>query len=108
MESNKEQKEKNVPEAASAIVARTVLSIPGVASLSEAPPIHNGVFMTNIFGKMDVDIYLDVYYGSNIPEISWNVQVRTKAALHDEAGIDPDHINIHIEGVDFSNECKSD
>ena len=105
---NKEQKEKMSIEAATQLVESTVLEVKGAASLNETPPIHNGVFMANLFGNVEVDIWLNVYYGCNIPELSWEIQEKVKDALVTVAGIDPAHINIHIEGVDFSNVEEND
>ena len=100
---NKETKERSSFEYAEQFIRKAVLSTDGIAGIQELPPIHDGVFITNIFGNLDVDIFVNVFWGVNIPEVSWNVQENVKEILTLETNLDPDHINIHIEGVDLSN-----
>ena len=64
-------------------------------------PLANGVLVTSLFGKVEIEIYLRVFYGCNIPEVSWNIQSRVKSALAAAGLPEPKHINIHIEGVDL-------
>ena len=90
------------------IIINTVLATEGVASLQPMPAIApQGVMITNIFGNADMDIFVNVFYGCNIPEVSWNIQERIKEAIEAE-GVRADHINIHIEGVDLSNVRKNE
>ena len=92
---------------AAALIKDVVLATDGVASLADLPPIAaDGVLITNLFGNVEVEIYVNVFFGSNIPEVSWNIQERVKTALAEQKSIRPGHINIHIEGVDFSNVGK--
>ena len=46
-----------------------------------------------------IDIYLLVVFGVNIPETAWYVQKIVHDGLKDEYGIEPEDINIHIQGV---------
>ena len=50
-------------------------------------------------GGYTIDIYLIVAFGANIPETAWNVQKRVFDGLKNEYGIEPEDINIHIQGV---------
>ena len=103
---NKDIIEKWTAESVTPVVAESVLATEGVASFQPVPPLSNGVLITNLFGNADVDIFVNVFYGCNIPEVSWNIQERVKDAL-EAAGAKADHINIHIEGVDLSNVRKN-
>ena len=97
-------KEKSSFAYAEQFIRKAVLATEGIAGIQELPPIHDGVFITNIFGNLDVDIFVNVFWGVNIPEVSWNVQENVKEILGLETNLDPDHINIHIEGVELSND----
>ena len=103
-----EIKEKVSMEQASSMISGVVLETEGVAGLAEMPPISNGVFISNFFGKMDIDISINIYYGFNIPEISWNLQERVKRMLIDNTNLEPQHINIHVQGVNTDNVRKTE
>ena len=97
---NREQKDRPASDAQSA-VEKAVLSTQGVSRLIEKQPITKGVLITNLFGKVEIEIYVNVVYGCNIPEVSWNIQERVKDTLAESSALEPSHINIHIEGVDL-------
>jgi uncharacterized alkaline shock family protein YloU len=46
-----------------------------------------------------IDIYLIAAFGANIPETAWNVQKSVYDGLKDDYGIEPEDINIHVQGV---------
>ena len=46
-----------------------------------------------------IEIYLIVDFGVNIPETAWNVQKNVHDGLKSEYGIEPENINIHVQGV---------
>ena len=98
-----DQKEKISLEQASSMIVKAVLDTKGVASLAEIPPISNGVFISNLFGKIEVDVSIVIYYGYNIPEISWELQEIIKKLLIENTNLSPKHINIHIQGVNTDN-----
>ena len=102
----KEQKEMSQSELLAKTVTDAVLKTHGVSGLVNMQPITNGVLITNLFGNVEIEIYLRVYYGCNIPEVSWNIQERVKKALSDNELPEAKHINIHIEGVDLKDAGK--
>ena len=97
----KDSKEKNQPDLTS-VISEAVVKTGGVAGLVNMQPITNGVLATNLFGNLEIEIYVNVSYGCNIPEVSWNIQERVKKALYEYGLPEPNHINIHIEGVDLT------
>ena len=99
---NQEQKNKAQTDTQT-LIEQAVLGTPGVSRLVEKQPIARGVLLTSLFGNTDIEIYVNVIYGSNIPEVSWNIQERVKEALSPDNAPEDLHINIHIEGVDFVN-----
>ena len=102
----KEPKEKSQTELITETVTEAVLNTHGVSGLVKMQPIVNGVLITNLFGNMEIEIYLRVFYGCNIPEVSWNIQERVKRALNEAELPEPKHINVHIEGVDLKDAGK--
>ena len=98
-----EIKEKVSLEQASLMISKVVLETEGVAGLADMPPISNGVFISNFFGKMDIDISINIFYGYNIPEISWDLQECVKKMLIEHTNLEPQHINIHVQGVNTDN-----
>ena len=50
-------------------------------------------------GGYTIDIYLIVEFGANIPATAWNVQKGVYDGLKEDFGIEPEDINIHVQGV---------
>jgi len=47
----------------------------------------------------NIDIFLVAEFGANIPETAWNVQKNVHDGLKNKYGIEPEDINIHVQGV---------
>lgn len=52
-------------------------------------------------GKLIIDVYLKVFNGVNIPDISFRVQENIKNNISSMVEMKTGKINIHIVGVDF-------
>ncbi len=52
-------------------------------------------------GKLIIDVYLKVFNGTNIPDISFRVQENIKNNISSMVEIKTGKINVHIVGVDF-------
>ena len=65
---------------------------------------YEGVKTTYINGNMNVDIYMNVYYGYNVSEIAYRVQENIKNSLASMVEMKIDKINVHVLGVDFPTE----
>ena len=63
-----------------------------------------GVKTSYINGNMNVDIYMNVYYGYNVSEIAYRVQENIKNSLASMVEMKIDKINVHVLGVDFPTE----
>jgi len=63
-----------------------------------------GVKLSYINGNINVDIYMNVYYGYNVSEIAYRVQENIKNSLASMVEMKIDKINIHVLGVDFPTE----
>lgn len=65
---------------------------------------YEGVKVSNENGKFSVDVYLSVYYGYNVSEISYKVQENIKNSLSSMLDVEIDKVNVHVLGVDFIKE----
>ncbi len=52
-------------------------------------------------GKLVIDIYIKVFAGVNIPDISFRVQENVKNNIASMIDVKAGKINVHIVGVDF-------
>lgn len=100
----------------SAITAKTVMEVPGVYEINGN--IIDGI--SNMLGnkktagikvempgeEIVLDIYLTVEYGVKIPDIAWDIQDKVKKKLEEIVGMTVKAVNIHIQGINFSNEKK--
>lgn len=59
-------------------------------------------------GERDVsiDLFMVVKYGSRIPEVAQKVQERVKEAVENMTGLNVVEVNIHVQGITFSQEGK--
>jgi len=65
---------------------------------------YEGVKTSYINGNMNVDIYMNVYFGYNVSEIAYRVQENIKNSLASMVEMKIDKINVHVLGVDFPTE----
>ena len=110
---NEKQAVKVSEEIVSMLAARAALRIPGVSRLS-------GEFADNITKKilgreklargigiskeeegLCIDIYLNVEYGTRIPDLAWEVQNSVKEAVKAVTEQPVHMVNIHVEGVNL-------
>ena len=55
-----------------------------------------------------IDLFIVVEYGVRIPEIAWNIQENVKKAVENMTGLNVIEVNIHIQGVNFEKETKTE
>ncbi|MBQ7444945.1 MAG: Asp23/Gls24 family envelope stress response protein [Clostridia bacterium] len=65
-----------------------------------------GVTVRTDDGKVILDLYVVVRYGSRISDVAWNIQENVKKEVENMTGAVVDAVNIHITGVDFSQKPK--
>lgn len=76
----------------------------GVAQKFGKKNSSQGVKVEIVDEIANIDLYLVVEYGVKIPELAWNVQEAVKANVESMTGLNVAAVNIHIEGIDFSND----
>ena len=64
---------------------------------SELP--ERGVKITESAAGVAVDVYLDVWYGEKIPDLSWDVQRTVRSTVQDLCGLTLREINVHVQSV---------
>jgi len=68
----------------------------------------DGVKISYLNNSMTVDVYINVFFGYNVSEISYRVQENIKNSIASMIDINIDKINVHVIGVDFSRSEDSD
>jgi uncharacterized alkaline shock family protein YloU len=98
------------PEVLTTIARLSALSVPGVSRLA---PVSGGVNRFFKRGAGDgvrieteensvfVDLHLILLEEVNIREVSRNVQQNVTRAIQEMVGMDVEHVNIHIEDIDY-------
>ncbi len=65
---------------------------------------YEGVKITYGQDTMNVDIYINVYFGYNVSEIAYRVQENIRNSISSMIDMKIDRINVHVLGVDFPKE----
>lgn len=96
------------------------LSTKGVAGLSGGlsdtisrnilgkEPTKKGIKLSKEDEEIIIDIYVVINYGVKIPEVAWNVQKNVKNEIANMVDIPVKAINIHVQGVHFSEQEDED
>lgn len=108
---NEKQAVKVSEEIVSMLAARAALRVPGVSRLSGEfadnitkkilgrENIARGIGISKEEEGLRIDIYLNVEYGTRIPDLAWEVQNSVKEAVQSVTGLPVQLVNIHVEGV---------
>lgn len=100
-------------EALAVIAGMAAMEVEGVAGMSSGftgglaeilgrTNLAKGVKVFSRGGVTSVEIYVIVRYGVRIPEVAFEIQEHVKSNIENQAGIVVDSVNIHVQGVDFS------
>lgn len=91
------------------IINLATKEINGVESLTNSYlPWHKKVFAPksegvsikfDLNGKLNIDVYINVYIGYSVPDIAYRVQENIKNSLGSMVGLKPGKINVHVLGV---------
>ena len=63
-----------------------------------------GVRLTENNGRLISDLFVNVEYGSPIPQVAWDIQRAVEEAVYENCGIRISEINIHVHGVEMPGE----
>ena len=59
-------------------------------------------------GKAKIDVNIIVEYGSRIPDVAYEIQVKSKKAVEDMTGLKVDEVNVHVQGVSTPSKKKEE
>ncbi|MGI6701650.1 MAG: Asp23/Gls24 family envelope stress response protein [Christensenellales bacterium] len=94
------------------ITAVAIFKVEGVASLSsESGKIIPGVRYSSrnkksiqvyiVGDKVTIDVFINVYYGYNLPDLAFNIQEKVKNEVMKATHFVVDKVNINVLGVVF-------
>ncbi len=100
---------KTNAEIISAITRKAIFSVEGVSALVNGPipfnlrihELEKGIWVMFDNHKIDFYIYINVLYGSKIPQIAFSVQESIKKSIDQLTNLKVNKVNIHIEGIDY-------
>ena len=89
--------------------AHAALRVKGVGALCNAPisfslrskEKYRGVVMSSDEKTYSFDLYININYGSKIPQTAFAVQEAVKKAVESIAEKEVLKVNIHVLGIDF-------
>lgn len=90
-------------------VSEEVKSINGVSSMSGSftdslpgfKPAIRGVKLSEDAGRLIIDLYINVFYHSNIPRLAWDIQKQVKTRMEEISPAKIKEINVHVQGVEM-------
>lgn len=71
----------------------------GIAELLGRENLSRGVEVRRDNGRLEIDLYIIVSYGTKISVVAHNVQTKVKYVLNDVVGLQVDDVNIFVQGV---------
>lgn len=102
------------PDAIAAIASAAVLEcygvvgmaskhiLDGLAELLQRDRARRGVEVSMVDGRIIVDLYVIVEYGTRISEVAYGVMNRVKFSLEQALGVPIAEVNVHVQGLRVS------
>lgn len=105
-----ERIKKSIEERIGLIAKEAVFSISGVSSLCNNAvnfnlrfkEIEKGIYLLQNNNELVFDVYINVVFGSKIPQIAFSVQESIKKSIENNTSFKVDRVNIHVQGIDFN------
>lgn len=80
----------------------------GIAEILGRKNFSKGVKVEVGEKETAIDLYIIVKYGVRIPDIALNVQEAVKAAIENMTGLSTVEVNVHVQGVGFPEDVKTE
>lgn len=80
----------------------------GIAEILGKKNLSKGVKVEVGEREAAVDLFIIMEYGVRIPDVALRVQENVKRAIESMTGLDVVEVNIHVQGVGFSQEDKEE
>lgn len=65
-------------------------------------PAASGIKIQREENSVTINVHIIVFYGVNIPQLSYDIQMSIKKALEDYTGLKVKAVNVAVEGIDRS------
>lgn len=91
------------------LIEREVLSFEDVSRFDEATLTEkmltagragSGIRISDDDDDVVITLDIIVYYGVNIPQLCYDIQVRLRREISEAAGINVKAVNVNVEGID--------
>ena len=79
----------------------------GIAEVFGRKNLSKGVKVVTKNDVTTVDLYVIVKYGYRIPDLADEIQENVKNTIDALSGITVDAVNIHVQGIDYSDEIDN-
>lgn len=80
----------------------------GIAEVFGRRNLSKGVKVITKNDTTTVDLFVIVKYGYRIPDLAYEIQETVKSTIENLSGIEVDSVNIHIQGIDYSEDHDID
>ena len=102
------------PRAIASIAARAVLTSYGVVGVASATlrdgiadilnldSVHRGVGVQVVDGKVTIDLYVVIEYGTRISVVAHNMMESVKFSVEQALAMPVAQVNVHVQGVHIS------
>lgn len=80
----------------------------GIAEILGRKNFSKGVKVEVGEKEAAIDLYIIVKYGVRIPDIALNVQEAVKSAIENMTGLNTVEVNVHVQGVGFPEDVKTE
>lgn len=79
----------------------------GIAEVFGRRNLSKGVKVITKNDSTTVDLFVVVKYGYRIPDLAYQIQETVKNTIETLSGIIVDAVNIHVQGIDYSEESEN-
>ena len=102
------------PKAIASIAAEAVMSCYGIVGMAPAKlgngiaelltgdSLHRGIEVKLVNGRIVIDLYVIVEYGTRISEVAQNVMQSVKFSMESSLGMSVSEVNVHVQGLRVS------
>ena len=72
----------------------------GNSAMFGREPASQGIRISRDGNHIGINLHIIVYYGVNIPQVSYDIQNSVKQVVEAYTGLTVDAVNVGVEGID--------
>jgi len=76
----------------------------GIAEILQVDNLHRGVKVQAVDGRIVIDLFVIIQYGTRISEVAQNVMETVKFSVERSLGMPVSEVNVHVQGLHMPNE----